>query len=79
MSKNVFESSNLKLFSQNRKLAMEKVLLKNKIERMEKLLENQKNQQNKMADNYFILLDVLVQFQNQKNADNSRDLGYFPN
>jgi hypothetical protein len=51
---------------------MEKVLLKNKVERMEKLLENQKNQQSKMADNYFILLDVLVQFQNQKNSDNSK-------
>lgn len=51
---------------------MEKVLLKHKVERMEKLLENHKNQQNKMADNYFALLNVLVQFQNQKGAGNGK-------
>lgn len=71
-SKNGFEKSNSKLFSQNRKLIMEKVLLKNKVERMEKLLENHKNQQTKMADNYFELLNVLVQFQNQKGSENGR-------
>lgn len=69
--KNVLEGSNSKLFSQNRKLIMEKVLLKNKVERMEKLLENQKNQQSQMAENYFALIDMLAQFQNQKNSANS--------
>lgn len=50
---------------------MEKVLLKNKVERMEKLLENQKNQQSQLAENYFALVDMLVKFQNQKNSSDS--------
>ena len=52
-----------KLFSENRKLAMEKLLLKNKLERMEKLLDNQQSQQQKLSDNYFSLLKVIMQMQ----------------
>lgn len=44
---------------------MEKNYLKNKLDRMEKLLVNQKCQQNKMADNYFNLLNILLKMQNK--------------
>lgn len=44
---------------------MEKNYLKNKLDRMEKLLVNQKSQQNKMADNYFNLLNILLKMQNK--------------
>ena len=44
---------------------MEKNYLKNKLNQMEKLLSNQKSQQNKLAENYFNLLHIMVDMQNK--------------
>ena len=53
---------------------MEKIHLKNKLERMEKLLNNQKSQQNKMSENYFNMVKTMIELQKNNTSDKGKHL-----
>lgn len=57
---------------------MEKVILRNELGRMEKMLSSQKSQQSKMAENYHNLLEILLQFQKPNSNQNGMSKSKLP-